>query len=223
MRLLIGRHTRWSATGSAVYGFVSSFCSSYSFVFFLAEWVHFQFLGLCHSNATCSVLACRWQWHNNNISSGKRCGNKAKPLILSFYCIPGVFCLGARWITIHSEPLAKTTRENVKVSNNLFQSASRTATVVLVSLPPAFNQCFLLLFKNKSLYGSASAFLLFICKSDASDSGVQIQLFWEKRCKTLKKTTLDAKAGGFLTSEGKHCIVIAGFCFLPCPLLPAFF
>ncbi len=95
--------------------------------------------------------------------------------------------------------------------------------MVLVSLPPAFNQCFLLLFKNKSLYGSASAFLLFICKSDASDSSVQIHLLWEKICKTLKKATSAARAIGFLTSEGKHCIVIAGFCFLPCPLLPVFF
>lgn len=65
MHLLIGRHTRWSATGSAVYGFVSLFCSNYSFIF-LAEWGHFQFLELCHNNATCSVLALRRQWHNNN-------------------------------------------------------------------------------------------------------------------------------------------------------------
>lgn len=78
--------------------------------------------------------------------------------------------------------------------------------------------CFSL--KNKSLCGSAS---LFICKSDTNDSSVQIQFFWEKRCKTLKKTTLAARARGFSTSQEKHCIVIARFCFLPCPLLPAFF
>lgn len=65
MHLLIGRHTRWSATGSSVYGFVSLFCSNYSFIF-LAEWGHFQFRELCHNNTTCSVLAHRRQWHNNN-------------------------------------------------------------------------------------------------------------------------------------------------------------
>lgn len=45
----------------------------------------------------------------------------ATRLIISFHCILDVFCLGARWITIHSEPLAKMTRKNVKDSNNLFQ------------------------------------------------------------------------------------------------------
>lgn len=171
MRLLIGRHTRWSATDSAVYGFVSLFCSSYS----LYSWQ-----SVCASNflgcATVMPPAVCWPSVDTGIVITHFLiqviwqQDKASYNILPLHSL--YVLIGARWITIHSEPLAKTTRENVKDSKNLFQSMSRPATVVLVSLPPAFNQCFLLLFKNKSLYGSASAFLLFICKSDASDSTV---------------------------------------------------